>query len=106
MIQGLLNQVITIRSIRKIFMKKRDVRIYDRSWKNVSELLTEYDVDIFARMIRPNEWRQLMDLEKEFDIKYPNCIFKYNLIESDSNVTPQNAGSDGKLIYDSETIQD
>jgi len=83
-------------------MKKRDVRVYDNSLKSVSEQLTEYDVEIIADMIKPNEWQRIVNLEKEFGRTYPDFRFNYNLIESGSNKSNHNLISNGKLIYDSE----
>ena len=103
MIKVLLNQMTILRSVTKVFMKKRDVKIYDHSWKNISELRTEYDIDIIALLIEPKEWEKIVAIEKEFTQKYPKYKFNYNLIESDSNANNYQISQNGKLIYDSET---
>lgn len=85
-------------------MKKRDVTEYDESWKNISELRTEYDVEIITKMIGPGEWRKLVALEKMFCQRYPKYIFNYNLIEFDAKLNNHLGIPTGKLIYDSESI--
>ena len=84
-------------------MKKRDIKIYDKSWDNVSKYITEYDVDIIANMIDPNEWKQIVALEKEFDKRYPMLKFNYNLVETKHNVNQQSSNLQARLIYDAET---
>ena len=102
MIKALVNQITNLRSIKKVFMNKRDIQVYDRSWHNISEHSTEYDVDIITNVIAPQEWHQLVKLEKDFDKLFPEYKFNYHLIENDSNQYIQGTIVNGKLIYDSE----
>ncbi len=106
MINVFRDQISNIRSVKKIFMKKRDVAIYDNTFTNVSEKLTEYDVDIIANMIKPNDWHQFVRLEEEFSQKYPKIKFSYHLIENDNNKSDfeVNSNRQGKLIYDAEDL--
>jgi hypothetical protein len=83
-------------------MKKRDIKIYDNSWNNISEHHTEYDVEIITNMIAQQEWQYIVKLEKEFDKLFPEYKFNYYLIEFDSNVPNDEPLINGKLIYDSD----
>ena len=82
-------------------MDKRDVMVYDKSWDNICEQCTEYNVEIITNMIEPREWRKIVAIEKEFDEKYPQFRFNYNVIESESDATNSYPSANGKLIYDS-----
>ncbi len=103
MIKSLLNQICNINSIKKIFMKKRDVKVYDESWNKVSRQVTEYDVEIIANLIERDEWKRIVAVEKEFNSLYPMFKFNYNLIENDNNANQQSSAPEGRLIYDAET---
>ncbi|WP_455393037.1 hypothetical protein [[Eubacterium] cellulosolvens] len=83
-------------------MNKRDVKIYDESWAKVSDYHTEYDVEIITSMIEPFEWRQIVELEKEFDKRFPQYKFYYHLIESDPSLNNQTFDQNGKLVYKAE----
>ncbi len=87
-------------------MNKRDIKIYDRSWNNISEFHTEYDIEIITSMIGPPEWRRIVELEKEFDRLFPEYTFYYHLIESDPTITNRKNVNNAKLVYDSETSID
>ncbi len=102
MIKTFVNQIINLKSIKKVFMNKRDIRIYDNSWNKISERCTEYDVEIITKMIEPREWREIVKIEKEFDKLFPEFRFNYHLIEFDTNITNQQSIINGKLIYDSD----
>lgn len=103
MIEILLNQISTIKSIKKVFMKKRDVKVYDDTWNTISEQLTEYDVDIITYLIAPNEWNKLVTLEKDFLNRFPNLKFNYSLIESDPISNTVFEDPNAKLIYSAGT---
>jgi hypothetical protein len=64
-------------------MNKRDIKIYDKSWNNISEFHTEYD-----------------------DRLFPEFKFYYHLIESDPTITKRKNAKNAKLVYDSETSID
>ena len=66
MVKTFVSQINKLRSIKKVFMKKRDIKIYDNSWHNISEHRTEYDIEIITNMIAPQEWQHIVKLEKEF----------------------------------------
>ena len=102
MIEKLINQINTLKTVKKVFMNKRDIKIYDNSWHNISEYHTEYDINIITKMIDPLEWQQIVALERDFDKLFPQFKFYYHLIESDSGISNQNSSKEGKLIYDSE----
>jgi hypothetical protein len=102
MVRILLDEISDLKSIRKVFMKKRDVREYDNSWQTVSQQHTEYDVDIVANIIAPLELNRLLSIEQNFIAKYPELIIKYNIIESDPVNKMQFNEPNAKLIYDSD----
>ena len=84
-------------------MNKRDIKIYDKSWNNISEFHTEYDIEIITSMIGPPEWRRIVELEKEFDKLYPEFRFFYHLIEMDPKINRKQSTKNAKLVYDSDT---
>ena len=101
MIKTFVDQITHLKSIKKVFMDKRDVMVYDKSWDNIAEQCTEYNVEIITNMIEPGEWRKIVAIEKQFDEKYPQFKFYYNVIESESDTTNSYPIVNGKLIYDS-----
>ena len=103
MVKLLLDEISDMKSVRKVFMKKRDVREYDDSWQTVSQQHTEYDVDIVANIIAPLELNRLLSIEQNFITKYPELVIKYNIIESDPVNKMKFNEPNAKLIYDSET---
>ena len=86
-------------------MNKRDIKVYDNSWNNVTEARTEYDVEIIMQIIDSHEWQRITKLEKEIGRMFPDYKFNYHLIESESSRVSNNLKLNGKLIYDSETNQ-
>jgi hypothetical protein len=84
-------------------MNKRDIKIYDDSWHDISEFHTEYDINIITNTVNPLECHHILALEKEFDILFPQFRFFYHLIESDPNLANHNGLKEGKLIYDAES---
>jgi hypothetical protein len=103
MIETLISQITNIKTIKKVFMNKRDIQVYDDSWHNVSDSHTEYDISIITSLVNPFEWQRLIALEKEFDNMFPQFRFSYHLIESDPSISLRNGDRSGKLIYDAET---
>jgi hypothetical protein len=103
MIKTLVNQIMPLKSVKKVFMNKRDIKIYDNSWNNVSEARTEYDVEIIIQIIDSHEWRLIAKLEKEIGQRFPDYKVNYHLIESEPNKSTNHLNLNGKLIYDSET---
>jgi hypothetical protein len=98
----MLDEIASIKSIKKIFMKKRAVTIYDDSWETISTQHTEYDVDILANIIAPRELNRILNLERNFGKQYPDLHIKYNLIELDTQAPYQFSEPNAKLIYDSD----
>ena len=103
MMKIFIDEISDIKSVKKVFMKKRDIMIYDDSWQGVSQQQTEYDVDIVANIIAPQEWNRLVSLERDFGKRYPNLKMKYNLIEFDPNLPLNRMEPNAKLVYDSES---
>jgi len=104
MIKSLLDGISDIKSIKKVFMKKRDIMTYDNSWQTITQQETEYDVDIIADIIAPIEWHRILEVEREFGKQYPNFRVKYNLIEFDSNIPLNSDDPNAKLVYDADTL--
>ena len=102
MIKKLVKQLTDLDSIRKVFMNKRDIKIYDKSLANVSESRTEYDVEILASIIKPNDWQRITEMERRFHNQYPGYKFNYRLVEFDPNSNNNQTPINGKLIYDAE----
>jgi hypothetical protein len=99
MIEILLDQITSIKSVRKVFMKKRDVMEYDGSWETISNKLTVYDIDIIANVVVPSEWGKLVTLEHDFGQRFPNLKFNYSLIEHDPQINSNSKDPNAKLIY-------
>ena len=104
MIKTLVRQITDIKSVKKVFMKKRDVKEYNESWDGISNILTEYDVNIVANLTEQNELHKFILLEREVGLQFPKFKFNYNLIELDTNISNQSNLNSGKLIYDSDSI--
>lgn len=89
--------------IEKVFMGKREVKVFDNDWKTVKETRIEYDVQIITDFIEEKKWEQVVDIEVEIEKKYPDCYFNFELIEREGEDLEDIVDDDylGKLVYSS-----
>lgn len=88
--------------IEKVYMGKREVKVYASDWKEIKETRVEYDVQIITNLIEEKKWEQVVDMECDIENKYPDCYFNFELIERDGEELEEIIGDEdlGRKIYE------